>query len=194
MSYHQKTREFTLQPSRKHRKLFVSATALLSILWLVACSPVLEASPTTGQAGKPSQQSSPTITQTTSPSIRGTPTPTSNEVLPTRPPDNLPPGLEPIPSQEVTPVVGEVPSQLMDKILADLEKRLGVNRQAIQVERAEAVVWNNGSLGCPVPGQFYTQALVNGYWVVLRVDSKDYDYRASQSGFFTLCERSIPRP
>ena len=91
-------------------------------------------------------------------------------------------------------MVGEVPSQLMDKILADLEKRLGVNRQAIQVVRAEAVVWNNGSLGCPVPGQFYTQALVNGYWVVLRVDSKDYDYRASQSGFFTLCERSIPRP
>jgi hypothetical protein len=102
--------------------------------------------------------------------------------------------LEPIPSQEVTPVVGEVPSQLMDQILADLEKRLGLNRQAIQVVRAEAVVWNDGSLGCPVPGLFYTQALVNGYWVVLRVDSKDYDYRASQSGFFTLCERSIPRP
>ena len=91
-------------------------------------------------------------------------------------------------------MVGEVPSQLMDQILADLEKRLGVNRQAIQVVRAEAVVWNDGSLGCPVPGQFYTQALVNGYWVVLRVDSKDYDYRASQSGFFTLCERVIPKP
>ena len=54
--------------------------------------------------------------------------------------------------------------------------------------RAEAVVWNDGSLGCPQPGEFYIQILVNGYWVISQVEGVEYDYRANDSGFFTLCE------
>ncbi len=57
-----------------------------------------------------------------------------------------------------------------------------VLRREITVTRAEAVVWNDGSLGCPKPGEFYIQMLINGYWVVLEVEGIEYDYRVSDKG------------
>jgi hypothetical protein len=85
-------------------------------------------------------------------------------------------------------VDGEVPKELLDEILADLATRLQVDPAAITVLRAQEVVWNDGSLGCPKPGAFYTQALVTGYHVILQVEAQDYDYRASERGYFFLCE------
>ena len=49
-------------------------------------------------------------------------------------------------------------------------------------------MWNDGALGCPKPGEFYIQMLINGYWVVIEVEGVEYDYRVSDSGHFTLCE------
>ncbi len=83
---------------------------------------------------------------------------------------------------------GAVPGKLMKTILEDLVGRTGAVLSSIEVKRADAVVWSDGSLGCPEPGMMYTQALVNGYWVVLNVGGRDYDYRASQGGNFRLCE------
>ena len=107
-----------------------------------------------------------------------------------------PPALDLAPTTP-PPVVGEVPPDLLAKITTDLEGRLGPGGPAIMVTRAEAVVWNDGSLGCPQPGVFYTQALVNGYWVVLEVEGQGYDYRVADSGYFFLCERGsrpVPPP
>jgi len=117
-------------------------------------------------------------------------TPDRNE---RRPEPTLPGGLERIPTQESEPVVGEVPGELLSEIIADLAKDTGAEREAIKVVRAEAVVWNDGSLGCPKPGEFYIQMLVSGYWVVLEVDGIEYDYRANDAGYFSLCEgKGVP--
>ena len=50
------------------------------------------------------------------------------------------------------------------------------------------MTWSDGSLGCPRPGQVYTQALVPGYQVVLEVEGRQYDYRATERGYYVLCE------
>jgi len=105
-----------------------------------------------------------------------------------RPVQTLPPGLERMETPEVEPVTGEAPDEILDEIIADLVERTGAERDDIQVVRAEAVVWNDGALGCPKPGEFYIQMLINGYWVVLEVEGVEYDYRVSNSGHFTLCE------
>jgi len=88
-----------------------------------------------------------------------------------------------------TPIlpVGEVPQELLDKMVDALVAQLGVSRQDIMVVAAESVVWNDGSLGCPKPGEFYTQALVPGYRVILEVDGVQYNYHASEKGYFFLC-------
>ena len=95
--------------------------------------------------------------------------------------------IEQMPRDEATPVSGEVPADLLDKVMADLEQRTGAVRADFDLQRAESRLWNDGSLGCPEPGQDYTQAIVNGFRIVIGHQGQAYDYRASDRGFFKLC-------
>ena len=92
------------------------------------------------------------------------------------------------------PVTGEAPVALVANIKADLVGRTGAAEAELVVVRSEEVIWNDGSLGCPVPGEFYTQAQVSGYWIVLEHNGTEYDYRANDKGFFRLCEGGSAPP
>ena len=48
-----------------------------------------------------------------------------------------------------------------------------------------------GALGCPIPGASYTQALVDGWQVVVKVGKTTYDYRFGSSSSPTLCENNF---
>jgi len=93
--------------------------------------------------------------------------------------------------EQPTHIVGEVPDSTLDAVKKDLADRLGASVDDLEVTKAESITWNDGSLRCPKPGQNYTQAQVPGYWIVLVLGDKEYDYRASESGYFFLCE--LPR-
>ncbi|MBT8135442.1 MAG: hypothetical protein KJO54_00380 [Gammaproteobacteria bacterium] len=97
----------------------------------------------------------------------------------------------PMPANQDQKTTTVVPAELLQKIRADLAERSGTDR-GISVQLAEAVVYNDGSLGCPEPGMMYTQALVNGYRVVLQQDGQQFDYRASERGYFRLCQNGKP--
>ncbi len=85
-------------------------------------------------------------------------------------------------------IVGEVPESILKTVKEDLAVRLNVSIDELEVIKAESITWNDGSLGCPKPGQNYTQALVPGYWIILLRGNEEYDYRASEQGYFFLCE------
>ena len=82
-----------------------------------------------------------------------------------------------------TPV--EVPQDRWDAIVADLTGR-GVTATP-ELVSAEAVTFNDGSLGCASPGQSYTQAQVDGMRVVVTADGKTYDYRFGTGPTPKLC-------
>ena len=65
----------------------------------------------------------------------------------------------------------------------------GLPAQAITVQSAQRVTWRDGSLGCPEPQMQYTQALVPGWRVILRVGDATYDYHATANGHLILCPR-----
>ena len=100
-----------------------------------------------------------------------------------------PPDLATVPPSD-EPATGEVPSAIMADLIADAAERTGEEPDAIEVVQAAAVTWNDGSLGCPEPGMFYTQALVDGYHVILRAGDEELDYRVGAQGGFRLCEGS----
>jgi hypothetical protein len=87
---------------------------------------------------------------------------------------------------------GETPPALFDLVLDDLLARSGGDRAAVEVLKSEAVVWSDGSLGCPQPGMMYTQATVSGYQVILALRDQMYDYHLSERGTFVLCENPLP--
>ena len=82
----------------------------------------------------------------------------------------------------------DVPTAKWDAIVADLEGR-GVSGSDPELVSATLVTWPNGALGCPQPGQNYTQALVDGMQVIVTVDGTTYDYRFGTSDTPKLCER-----
>ena len=85
-----------------------------------------------------------------------------------------------------------VPDAVWAAVLDDLARRLDVESIDPTVVTAEATTWNDGSLGCPEPGQMYTQALVDGYHVVLEVAGERYDYRIGRGDDVRLCENGGP--
>jgi hypothetical protein len=70
----------------------------------------------------------------------------------------------------------------------DAIRRSGADPSVVRLIRDEAVIWSDGSLGCPLLGEFYTQALVPGYWIVFDVAGRKFDYRSDGRGRFRLCE------
>jgi hypothetical protein len=78
--------------------------------------------------------------------------------------------------------------------LVDAAKRTGLGRNLLEVVTAEAVTWSDGSIGCPMPGMTYTQALVPGFRVRIRAGGRELDYHAGRTGPPTLCPagRAIP--
>jgi hypothetical protein len=106
------------------------------------------------------------------------PAPTSGS----RPPFHTAP---PLPSATGTPA--QVPPHRWAAILGDLQQR-GAPTDNVQLVSARLVTWNNGSLGCPKPGQVYTQALVDGMQVVVSVLGQQYDYRFGANDTPKLCE------
>lgn len=91
-------------------------------------------------------------------------------------------------------VESQVPEAILGPILNEAAKLANVPPQQLVIVRAEAVVWNDGSLGCPEPGMEYTQALVNGYWVVINAAERTYDFRVGRDGSFRLCPQGRGHP
>ena len=83
---------------------------------------------------------------------------------------------------------GSLPATVIDPIVADAATRLGVDPSAVTVVDAHEETWNDGSLGCPEPGMMYTQALVDGYQVIVEANGTQLDYRGSGPGQFRVCE------
>lgn len=175
----------------------IGKLTLLLSLTLAACAP-LQLSSLTPEATPPPADvtSAPQSTPLDEPEATITPGPATTEGIPVLPslPDFLVP-VTPSPASDV--IIGPVPDDLQGQLMADIAQRLGAGESArvnLTLVRAEPVIWPDGSLGCPQPGVFYTQALVEGMWVVYDVGGAQFDYRVDQRGRFFLCEGTTGGP
>ena len=81
-----------------------------------------------------------------------------------------------------------LPPAAWTAIVEDLRRREGDPTIEPTVVKAEPITWNDGSLGCPLAGQVYTQALVDGFHVIVEVAGREYDYRVGAGADVRLCE------
>lgn len=114
--------------------------------------------------------------------VEPAPEPTTTTATPTPTPT-------PTPTQEETPIDANDPEALA---IADLADHADVSADAIDVLTNERVTWRDGSLGCPEPGMMYTQALVEGYRIVLQVDGQDFAYHGADGGAPSRCDNPDP--
>ncbi len=78
----------------------------------------------------------------------------------------------------------------VDQAIADLASRLGDDSSIISVIVAHELTWPDGSLGCPEPGMFYTQALVDGYRIELTDGDTVFQYNGAIGRAPFLCENA----
>jgi hypothetical protein len=81
----------------------------------------------------------------------------------------------------------------MPALLDDAARRSGVTAAQLQVRAMQAVTWSDGSMGCPIPGRMYTQALVPGWRIEIAAAgavagaAAVLHYHASRRGAWLWC-------
>lgn len=70
----------------------------------------------------------------------------------------------------------------------DAAERTGVAEDDIELEELSMVTWSDGALGCPEPGMAYTQALVDGYRIVLDAAGQQLVYHGAIGDDPFYCE------
>lgn len=94
-------------------------------------------------------------------------------------------------AEPITGVEAGVPTDLLDRIAADAAERGKVPVENVRIVAARRETWPDGAMGCPVPGEVYTQMQTTGYHVIASVGLKKFDYRAGENGYFRICESPL---
>ncbi|MEM7678550.1 MAG: hypothetical protein AAF449_21385 [Myxococcota bacterium] len=84
------------------------------------------------------------------------------------------------------------PNDTVKIAVDDLADHLSVSIDTIEVVEARAVTWRTSALGCPMPGEFYNQALVDGMLVLLRHGDDVHRYHAGKDGRPFRCVSAQP--
>ena len=71
----------------------------------------------------------------------------------------------------------------------DFATKLKIAPEKIQVVSVEEVDWPDTSMGCPQPGMFYAQVIVQGYRIVLAAEGKQVVYHADRQGHVGTCPK-----
>lgn len=100
----------------------------------------------------------------------------------------------PGPSSDNLDNPSEVPEAVWAAIVEALERQVDgeLDPSAVELVSIDGATWNDGSLGCAKPGEVYTQALVEGFRVVVEIDDEEFDYRVPRDGEPRLCESRLP--
>jgi len=77
---------------------------------------------------------------------------------------------------------------LVERAATDLAERLTIDTDQIELVEVRAVVWPDGSLGCPEPGVAYTQVQREGVLIRLRAQHRVYQYHGGGGRPPFLCE------
>jgi len=71
----------------------------------------------------------------------------------------------------------------------DLAQRLGIELDSVTLSGSSPVNWRSGALGCPEPGMNYTESLVPGVLIFLKVGNEAHGYHAKVGGEPFYCPR-----
>ncbi|HDH03144.1 MAG TPA: hypothetical protein ENH15_02735 [Actinobacteria bacterium] len=157
----------------------IVSIVLLLVLVSAACGGADESFPDDGPSETP---------VTTSPPQAGIEQADADLPAGSTPPNTVPGRFDPAAQPLDEEASGEVPDSIIAMVLEDAGSTS--DEAAFQVAVARTVVWSDGSLGCPEPGVLYTQALVDGYQVVVSGPGGDHDYRITDNGYFFICDQN----
>jgi hypothetical protein len=116
----------------------------------------------------------------------------ATELAPTAPPSGsateVPTPRPPDLPLQTPPSIPGIPTDILNTVRTEAARLAGVSAEQVGVVAATAVTWSDGSLGCPLPDEMYTQALVRGYQIVVQAGDEQFDFRVDDEGGFRVCD------
>jgi hypothetical protein len=102
------------------------------------------------------------------------------------------------PPPAVAPVASSVPGSNLSPdqqaavaaAVQDATSRLGLSPGDVSLERVEAREWGDSSLGCPQPGNLYSQIVTPGFLIVINTGGKQLEYHSDTRARVVLCRES----
>ena len=74
------------------------------------------------------------------------------------------------------------PNSVIAAARQDLSRKTKISVNRLQIQAAQPQTWPDGCLGLAKPGEFCTQALVQGWRIILTDNQKTWVYRTDSSG------------
>jgi len=74
------------------------------------------------------------------------------------------------------------PNSVIEAARQDLSQKTKISVNRLQIQAAQRQTWPDGCLGLAKPGEFCTQALVQGWRIILTDNQKTWVYRTNSSG------------
>ena len=76
----------------------------------------------------------------------------------------------------------------VDEVVREAAAYAGVPPADVAVQQADPRQWPDSSLGCPVPGQMYSQVVTPGYLIVVQAGTRILEYHTDSRGRPKLCQ------
>ncbi|HEU5135518.1 MAG TPA: hypothetical protein VFU13_10285 [Steroidobacteraceae bacterium] len=86
--------------------------------------------------------------------------------------------------------IANVPRAVRRAVAADAARRFAVSENDVVLVNAERLTWSDGAMGCPEPGQTYTQMLVPGFRITAKTAAGQMLYHTDSRGTAVTCAAS----
>ncbi|HEU4780310.1 MAG TPA: hypothetical protein VFS58_10565 [Steroidobacteraceae bacterium] len=83
--------------------------------------------------------------------------------------------------------IASLPRGVRRAVVVDAARRFAVSENEVVLVNAERVTWSDGAMGCPLPGQMYTQMLVPGFRVSAKTSAGEMLYHTDSRGAVVNC-------
>ncbi len=90
--------------------------------------------------------------------------------------------------------IASVPRAVRRAVAADAARRFTVSENEVVLVDAERLTWSDGAMGCPEPGQVYTQMLVPGFRVTAKTIAGQMLYHTDSRGNAVTCAATHFQP
>jgi hypothetical protein len=78
----------------------------------------------------------------------------------------------------------------VDAAIQAAASHLGVTPDQLKLTQVEPHEWPDASLGCPQPGQMYSQVITPGYLVMITSDAHQLEYHTDMRSHVSLCHET----
>ncbi|MBA2747679.1 MAG: hypothetical protein H0U45_02805 [Tatlockia sp.] len=79
-------------------------------------------------------------------------------------------------------LVNSLSDRVASAVITEVSKQTGISTKNLKITEYSRQTWSNGCLGVSKPGEICTQALVEGWRVVVSGNKRTWVYRSNRNG------------